>query len=74
MNKISLLTSLLVALPSFAANYPDALRGNYVENSNADSRACDNPYLVPDRKPIKFAKTTLAGRYQPIIRAHSVVN
>ena len=46
MNKISLLTSLLVALPSFAANYPDALRGNYVENSNADSRACDNPYLT----------------------------
>ena len=29
---------------------------------------------MPDRKPIKFAKTTLAGRYQPIIRAHSVVN
>ena len=33
-----------------------------------------NAYLVPDRKPIKFAKTTPPGRRQRVIRAHSVVN
>ena len=31
-------------------------------------------YLLPDRKPIKFAKTTPPGRRQRVIRAHSVVN
>ena len=31
-------------------------------------------YLVPDRKPIKFAKTTLPGRRQRGIWAHSAVN
>ena len=36
--------------------------------------ACIGTYIVPDRKPIKFAKTTPPGRRQRVIRAHSVVN
>ncbi len=36
--------------------------------------ATDGDYLVPDRKPIKFAKTTPPGRRQRGIRAHSAVN
>ncbi len=32
-----------------------------------------DPYLVPERKPIKFAKTTLACRRQGITWAHSAV-
>ena len=49
MNRTSLFIVLMVSLPGFAANYPDALRGNYVENSNSDSRACENPYLTVEK-------------------------
>lgn len=53
MNKTFLLIGLLVSLPGFAANYPDALRGKYVENSNNDSRACENPDVTIE-KDLRF--------------------